>query len=107
MSQDIIIAGDGKEYGPVSAQDVREWVRTGRANGDTRIKPEEAKNWKRLRDLPEFECDLAPGATPAPIAVDSALPNQGQEAGNVHAGSRNICLSTSSVWNSYTHLFNR
>ena len=60
MSQYIIIGGDGKEYGPVSAQEVREWVRTGRANGDTRIKPEEAEDWKQLRDLPELMDAPAP-----------------------------------------------
>ena len=63
MSQYIIIGGDGKEYGPVSEQDVREWVQAGRANGETRIKPEDAGDWICLRDLPEFEVTLSPGAT--------------------------------------------
>ncbi len=64
MSQYIIIGGDGKEYGPVSTEEVREWVQAGRANGDTRIKPIDAEDWGRLRDLPEFEPLLSPGATP-------------------------------------------
>ena len=64
MNQYIIIGGDGNEYGPVSTEEVREWVQAGRANGDTRIKPMDAEDWGRLRDLPEFEPLLSPGATP-------------------------------------------
>ena len=63
MSQYIIIGGDGNEYGPVTAEEVREWVQAGRANGETRIKPEDAGDWMCLRDLPEFEVTLSPGAT--------------------------------------------
>lgn len=64
MSQYIIIGGDGKEYGPVTAEEVREWVQAGRANGETRIKPEGDENWTCLRDLPEFGKDLG-GSTSA------------------------------------------
>jgi uncharacterized membrane protein len=54
MSQYIIIGGDGKEYGPVSTEEVRDWVKAGRANGETRIKPVGAEDWTRLAELPEF-----------------------------------------------------
>ncbi|MBC8326820.1 MAG: DUF975 family protein [Verrucomicrobia subdivision 3 bacterium] len=64
MSQYIIIGGDGKEYGPVSAAEVHEWVKGGRANGDTRIKPEGAEDWWSLRDVPEVAAALAPPVAP-------------------------------------------
>ena len=54
MSQYIIIGGDGKEYGPVTTEEVAGWVSSGRANGDTRIKTETDSGWTRLSDLPEL-----------------------------------------------------
>ena len=68
MSQYIIIGGDGKEYGPVSTEEVREWVQAGRANGETRIKPEGAEDWTRVQDFPEFVKDLGGGSTAEPTA---------------------------------------
>ncbi len=64
MSQYIIIGGDGKEYGPVTADEVREWVQAGRANGETRIKPEGAADWSSLRELPELAGDSSGSAAP-------------------------------------------
>jgi uncharacterized membrane protein len=72
MSQYIIIGGDGNEYGPVSTEEVREWVQAGRANGDTRIKPVDAEDWGRLRDFPEFEPNVSPGSAPPLPPVEGA-----------------------------------
>ena len=71
MSEYTIIGGDKKEYGPVSVAEVGEWVRAGRANGDSQIKKVGADEWERLRDFPEFSSYLSP-ATPSP----SNLPPQ-------------------------------
>lgn len=49
-----IIGGDGKEYGPVSAEQVRQWVLDGRANKETKIQPEGTDEWKKLSEFPEF-----------------------------------------------------
>ena len=54
-----IIGADGKEYGPVSAEVVRQWIAQGRANAQSRIRPEAAADWKFLSELPEFAADLA------------------------------------------------
>jgi len=60
-----IIGGDGKEYGPVSADDVRQWIAEGRANGQTRVQAEGSADWQALGSLPEF--GLSPDtAAPAP-----------------------------------------
>jgi len=63
-----IIGGDGKEYGPVSAADVRRWVAEGRANAQTQVLPEGATEWKALGSLPEFAdlLSLGPAASGAP-----------------------------------------
>jgi uncharacterized RDD family membrane protein YckC len=54
-----IIGGDGKEYGPVPADQVRAWIFAGRANLDTQVKALGTQEWKRVRDVPEL------GETPA------------------------------------------
>jgi hypothetical protein len=55
-----IIGGDGKEYGPVSALTLREWVQQGRANGQTLTRRgEEAP--RPLGELQEFSDLFAMG----------------------------------------------
>ncbi len=67
-----IIGADGKEYGPVSVEVVRQWIAQGRANAQSRIRPEGAVDWKLLSEFPEFAADLAargtPGLPPPPTA---------------------------------------
>jgi len=59
-----IIGGDQKEYGPVSIEQLRQWVAEGRVNAQTRVLPEGATEWKALGDLPEFAA-VSPGTVPA------------------------------------------
>ena len=63
-----IIGTDGKEYGPVTADQVKQWINEGRANADTKVLPAGGTEWKRLGDLPEFAaaCAARPGAAPPP-----------------------------------------
>jgi len=61
-----IIGADGKEYGPVSADQVKGWIEAGRANGQTRVKREGTTEWKSLAEFPELAVFL--GATPPPAA---------------------------------------
>jgi hypothetical protein len=66
-----IIGADLKEYGPVSAGQLRQWIAEGRVNGQTKVQPEGAAEWKTVGELPEFADALpkAPAAgTPTPIA---------------------------------------
>ena len=74
MNNYIIVGGDGKEYGPVSVQEVKEWVSSGRANGDTRIKKEGAEEWSRLRDM-EFFGEGAKPAGPPTIPSQTSTPS--------------------------------
>ena len=50
----IIIGGDGKEYGPVTVDQVRAWITAGRANLDTKAKALGSEEWRRVGDYPEF-----------------------------------------------------
>jgi uncharacterized RDD family membrane protein YckC len=56
----FIIGGDGKEYGPVPAEQVELWITNGRANLETRAKREGTEEWKRLAEFPEFGAQIPP-----------------------------------------------
>ena len=53
-----ILGTDQKEYGPVSADVLRQWIADRRANAQTLIKPEGAADWKPLAEFPEFSTRL-------------------------------------------------
>ena len=62
-----IIGADGKEYGPVTTEQVRQWLSEGRANAQTRVLLEGTTEWKALGELPEFITPPGAGPTPQPI----------------------------------------
>ncbi|MEI6085095.1 MAG: DUF1559 domain-containing protein [Verrucomicrobiota bacterium] len=67
-----IIGADGKEYGPVSSDQLRQWVAEGRANGQTRVRADGSTEWKSLAELPEFAPAipmLPPVAEPSSVAA--------------------------------------
>ena len=49
-----IIGGDGKEYGPVSDADVRQWIAEGRLSAESRVKAESDAEFRALAQFPEF-----------------------------------------------------
>src|ERR1044071_9351473 len=59
-----IIGGDGKEYGPVTVDQVRTWITAGRANLDTKAKAVGSEEWRGLGDYPDFS-----GAPVPPVMV--------------------------------------
>ena len=60
-----IIGADQKEYGPVSADQLRQWLTEGRVNAQTKVQPEGGTGWRSISELPEF-ASAFPSATPAP-----------------------------------------
>lgn len=58
-----IIGSDGKEYGPIAAEVLRQWIGEGRANAHTRASAAGSTDWKTLGDFPEFAAALAARAT--------------------------------------------
>jgi Domain of unknown function (DUF4190)/GYF domain 2 len=60
-----IIGADQKEYGPVSADQLRQWIAEGRVNGQTKVQAADATEWKAMADIPEF-AGVFPTSTPAP-----------------------------------------
>lgn len=67
-----IIGTDCKTYGPVSAEQLRQWIAQGRANALTQTLAEGATEWKPLGALPEF-IQFFPTAHPPLIAPQGQL----------------------------------
>ena len=65
-----IIGADGREYGPVSAEQLRQWIAEGRANAQTLTQAAGSADWKPLGSLPEF----SQAAPPATLGVSSPTP---------------------------------
>src|SRR5581483_9839201 len=61
-----IIGADQKEYGPVSADQLRQWIAEGRVNAQTAVQAMGETTWKPLFMVPEFAASF-PGAPPAPL----------------------------------------
>ncbi len=67
-----IIGADGKEYGPISADVLRQWIAQGRANAQTKVRVEGTADWKLISEFPEFVADLAAktaASQPAPTML--------------------------------------
>ena len=55
-----IMGGDGKEYGPVSVDQVKRWLAEGRANLDTQVRRVGEEQWHRLGDCGEISGNVPP-----------------------------------------------
>lgn len=65
-----VIGGDGKEYGPITGEDLRRWVAEGRLNPQSLAKAESDAAFRTLATFPEFShlfgIAAAPGSGVAP-----------------------------------------
>ena len=73
-----IIGADGKIYGPVSAEQLRQWLTEGRANAQTQALADGAAEWKPLGALPEFAGHFAPPTLPVIGPLRPAYPAFGR-----------------------------
>jgi hypothetical protein len=81
MQKFKILGADGKEYGPVTANDLRDWVAQGRANAHTSAQIEGSVEWKPLSSYPEL-ADIFSGSQAARTQMPplpSALPGASGE----------------------------
>jgi hypothetical protein len=82
MANYIIIGGDQKQYGPISADDMRKWIAEGRLGTQSLVKGEGDEEFRPLGGFPEFVDALAAAtaaATAAPLTNQSAN-EDGREA---------------------------
>lgn len=75
MANYIIIGGDGKEYGPVTETDVRQWLAEGRLNAQSQAKAESDAEFRPLEKFPEFAAVFGSAHPPAitPPAFSAAI----------------------------------
>jgi hypothetical protein len=59
-----VVGADGKEYGPATAEEVRQWVQEGRVHANSAARTEGGIDWRRLSAFPEF-ASLFPQTNPA------------------------------------------
>lgn len=53
-------AGDGNEYGPISAQEVAAWQKQGRMNSESLVRYEDSNDWVPLGRMPELSSSPPP-----------------------------------------------
>jgi len=70
-----IIGADQKEYGPVSADQLRQWIAEGRVNGQTKVQAADATEWKTVAEIPEFAGILPRAQPPTPTTPSTILPH--------------------------------
>lgn len=57
-----IIGGDGREYGPVSTEQLRDWLAQGRISAQTRVRAETGSEWKAAGEISELAALFARAA---------------------------------------------
>jgi hypothetical protein len=72
MANYKVIGGDLKQYGPVSADDLRKWIADGRLNAMSLVQVHGDVEWKQLSAFPEFADALAgkPATLIAPLPME-------------------------------------
>ena len=58
MANYKVIGADLMEYGPVSADQIRQWITEGRVNAETKLQAGGTAEWRPLAEVPEFAAAL-------------------------------------------------
>jgi hypothetical protein len=77
MANYTLIGGDQKQYGPVTDEQLRQWIRDGRVTPRSRLKAEGDVEWRPILQFPEFADMFGDGtAGSAQLAVPSLQTRQ-------------------------------
>jgi TM2 domain/GYF domain 2 len=68
-----IIGADGRQYGPVSADQVKFWLASNRANSQTMAQAEGSTEWKPLSQFAEFSSVLTQSVAPPLLPAGEEL----------------------------------
>ena len=82
-----IIGNDGKTYGPIAADKIREWIAQGRLDNRTAVLVDGATDWTFLGLLPEFAREFS---GPPPV-IKSATATVSTRGANSFATAGFIC----------------
>jgi prepilin-type processing-associated H-X9-DG protein len=99
MMRYCILGADGKEYGPINGEVMRQWITDGRANAQTKVKAEGSPEWQLLASVPEFADVFAavPGAPPLPPATPVEVKTSGMAITSLVLGVLGLCGITALV----------
>jgi hypothetical protein len=86
-----IIGQDGKEYGPISAEQLRRWILENRVDSRTPVFTDGAKDWTFAGLLPEFAA-LFPSAAPQ-VPPPIAPPKSGTSAAGQIAKTNSFAVA--------------
>ncbi len=89
-----IIGSDGRQYGPVSAEQLRTWLGQNRVNAQSLIQPEGATDWKAVSMFPEFAGDLRPAP---PLTAPPQVNLSARASNKIAAGVCGILLGSLGV----------
>ncbi len=84
-----IIGTDGRQYGPVGADQIRAWLAENRANAHSLVQGEGSAEWKPLVSFPEFASEFK--MAPPPMAASMSDP---RASNKVAAGVCGILLGS-------------
>ena len=87
-----IIGADQKEYGPVSGEQLRQWIRDGRVNAQTQTRSEAGGDWQPLSAFPEF-ADIFGAPMGAPLGGPPTPGTSPALFASGFTGSREAALS--------------
>jgi prepilin-type processing-associated H-X9-DG protein len=94
-----VLGADGKEYGPINGEVMRQWITDGRANAQTKVKAEGSPDWQLLASVPEFAdaFTAAPGAPPPLTATPVEVKTSGMAIASLVLGILGLCGITALV----------
>jgi hypothetical protein len=95
----FLIGADGREYGPFSAEQIRDWVAQGRANAHSRLRREGETAWQALKDFAEFADVSTVSVAPPPGMPPPALSPESIAADHLsHAVSVDVASCITRGW---------
>lgn len=99
MMRYCVLGADGKEYGPVNSEVLRQWIAEGRANAQTKVRPEDGSDWQTLSTVSEFEAAFAgpAGAPPSLPGVPVQAKTSGMAITSLVLGILGACGVTALV----------
>ncbi|HEX4997685.1 MAG TPA: DUF4190 domain-containing protein [Terriglobia bacterium] len=78
-----VLGGDGKEYGPAPAEQIKQWIADGRVDARSLARSENSSEWKPIGEFP----DLA-----APPSLTGPAPTDGKAIGSLVLGILSLTI---------------